>query len=93
MFFFSSYFRANNFRETASEYVQVRKLTNVNFALMQNLSAISETKGPFLWKYFDHMSFFLDFCENICFRKYFRENTGKVGAKGRNSLKKLAVFV
>jgi hypothetical protein len=44
--------------------------------------AISETKGPFLWKYFDVMSFFFRFSRKFLFSQKFR----------RDSLKKYAVF-
>jgi hypothetical protein len=64
----------------------IQKLTNVDLLLLQkrqNLSATSETKGPFLEKKFGrHEMLTTDFRDNVCFLEHFscrtfRENKHK----------------
>ncbi len=75
---------------------------SVHYKKKQNLWATCETKGQFLWTYFDDMRFQQEFCdnfnENICFGENncspgtIRENMCKRGASAQGCLQKFDAF-
>jgi hypothetical protein len=79
----------NNIRQLRKFAKKIKKMFNYKKA---KLSTACETKGIFLWKYFDDMFFCEKYCENICFPESFLKNLCNTRAICEASWKHLLIL-